>query len=598
MPFSLTHLFRSTLEDLEGLEAGVNSPAAKRATRILSRDLVPRTIGEEPCLVVGIVGPNNAGKSALFNHLVGKELSASKPQGGLTRRLFGAAQKDVLQLLTNAPSLQRFPMTLGHEEDAVEATRTGTSPDDLFALESAQVPSGLLLIDTPDFDSMVVENREVSESMFSLADLLIVVVTRHSYQNRDVVHFLQKWLHHGRPWVAVYNEAGNDEEDVQNLRKLSRDIGSDPVAAFRSAYNPQKPFGDGPASLHFSVEDMEEAISDQVWRGSRLDQGLHALSRRRALKSRALYASANLLRDDLEELAAELASQAAHAEELLQDARLRTQEAGQRAANGAVPLWPIMNALAQAASHDENDRLQGLSRSFLAFRVGVRRIMARLAWGRRAVRRPCEVTPKAAARSEFTSSWGTRWNALVHALGKRAESPVREATSVAWAELLDQDLQQKHEATAGERARSALRLDPTVAKEFQRSCNTIAKECWQEIGPLSEELVFCTGEVRRRSPLFALSGFDDGLGSPTPEQCDPLTIQQARTLIASPTFLRFKESWANLQGEWFTEQILSAALPRTYPKLVTVNKREFETAAHLRSTGANIEIALQEMALI
>ncbi|MCH2111413.1 MAG: hypothetical protein MK213_01030 [Planctomycetes bacterium] len=68
--------------------------------------------------------------------------------------------------------------------------------------------------------------------------------------------------------------------------------------------------------------------------------------------------------------------------------------------------------------------------------------------------------------------------------------------------------------------------------------------------------------------------------------------------MALSTFLRFKESWANLQGEWLTEQILSAALPRTYPKLVTVNKREFETAAHLRSTGANIEIALQEMALI
>ena len=43
--------------------------------------------------------------------------------------------------------------------------------------------------------------------------LVVLVVTRHTYQNRDVVHFLRRWLDCGRPWVLLYNEASGDEDD-------------------------------------------------------------------------------------------------------------------------------------------------------------------------------------------------------------------------------------------------------------------------------------------------------------------------------------------------------------------------------------------------
>ncbi|MEM8713109.1 MAG: hypothetical protein AAGG01_19345, partial [Planctomycetota bacterium] len=61
---------------------------------LLERDLLPRTAGGHDHLVAGIVGPNNAGKSALFNALVAGQgagapptLSPSLPTGGATRRL-------------------------------------------------------------------------------------------------------------------------------------------------------------------------------------------------------------------------------------------------------------------------------------------------------------------------------------------------------------------------------------------------------------------------------------------------------------------------------------------------------------------------------
>ena len=59
------------------------APAAARALDLLERDLLPRSAGGDAYLVAGIVGPNNAGKSALFNALVGR---AAEPLGAARRR--------------------------------------------------------------------------------------------------------------------------------------------------------------------------------------------------------------------------------------------------------------------------------------------------------------------------------------------------------------------------------------------------------------------------------------------------------------------------------------------------------------------------------
>ena len=81
---------------------------ARRALDQLERDLLPRNAGGDVYLVAGIVGPNNAGKSALFNALVGRDLSPSVPTGGATRRLIGAAHTDLAARLIDEPSLARF----------------------------------------------------------------------------------------------------------------------------------------------------------------------------------------------------------------------------------------------------------------------------------------------------------------------------------------------------------------------------------------------------------------------------------------------------------------------------------------------------------
>ena len=165
--------------------------------------------------MVGIVGPNNSGKSALFNALVAggeigrggapPERSPSRPTGGATRRLVGAGHPEP-EPLRSEPTLQRFAIANGAGHSTRPwMRRTGTRT--AFSASVDSVPPSPLLVDTPDFDSVFVRNREVTDALLTVCDLAVVVVTRHTYQNNDVVMFLREWLASGRPWVLVYNEA-------------------------------------------------------------------------------------------------------------------------------------------------------------------------------------------------------------------------------------------------------------------------------------------------------------------------------------------------------------------------------------------------------
>src|SRR4029453_562637 len=105
-------------------------------------------------------------------------------------------------------------------------------PAELLAAEEPQLPAMLMLIDTPDFDSILEDNRIPSESLLAVPDLVIAIVPRHSYQNKAVVVFLQRWLQHGRPWMLVYNEAIDATVARSHAAKLASDVGTAPQAVF------------------------------------------------------------------------------------------------------------------------------------------------------------------------------------------------------------------------------------------------------------------------------------------------------------------------------------------------------------------------------
>ncbi|MFQ5750338.1 MAG: GTPase, partial [Planctomycetota bacterium] len=303
-------------------------PAGARILDRLERDLLPRTAGGDRYLVAGIVGPNNAGKSSLFNFLAGAALSPADPAGGTTRRLFGTAHPALLEQLAAEPSLSRFPLRrLGPEPDGKAAQGLDGPPllaAELLVVEQAAFPENLLLIDTPDFDSILMENRAASEALLSVADLVITVVTRHSYQNREVVTFLRKWLSHGKPWMLVYNE-GIDADSVRaHAGKLGADLGGRPTAIFWAPH-------------HLGIQRGTAALDPQALEpgGKSLRETLWDLEGVAGFKEEALRASLAELRDDVRELAQELRDRGGRAEELLAEAGSRVDSLAEEIAHAA-----------------------------------------------------------------------------------------------------------------------------------------------------------------------------------------------------------------------------------------------------------------------
>ena len=176
------------LEPLAAGRPGVHGavePLAREAIERLEHDLLPRTAGASEYLVVGVVGPNNAGKSALFNALAGRALSPSVPTGGATRRLIGALHPILLERLASEPTLARLVLErvdagAGGVQEALERA---ADPSELLVVAVAEMPRDVLLVDTPDFDS-ILTSRAASTALLRVVDLALVVVTPHLPEQR------------------------------------------------------------------------------------------------------------------------------------------------------------------------------------------------------------------------------------------------------------------------------------------------------------------------------------------------------------------------------------------------------------------------------
>jgi hypothetical protein len=595
MALSLHRLFRKLDQKLESLRSGVDSQEATHARDLLQRDLLPRTAGEDPYLVVGIVGPSNAGKSALFNYLSGDTLSPSHPEGGLTRRLFGITSHQLFERLCAEPTLQRFPITPAEGNETTigaDIAETSSNPSDLLALSRPNFSDGLLLIDTPDFDSVILENRFASESLLTVADLVIVVVTRHSYQNREVVHFLQQWLDNGRPWILFYNEGDSLESDFQNATKLVQDLGSYPVAAYRASHSPNRPFEPSPSLM--GNEWLTEQ-SEIPWPNESLRKSLESISNRNQLKSRALQASSSVLRDDLEALAADLASKSAFAGEVLELARVHTQNAGQVVANAALPLAPFVEACIEIADSKLPKYLVGIRALFAKVRLATMRTRIALPrflggnW-----RAPLQENPNQSVHTSLQRIWPELWDKLMLDLGRGSSHPIRESASVFIAEQLDFDLTKKRREIALEEAGSSLSLDAKVISEFRNRCLEVLESSLSN--PAVQKLVVGLNLVGNREGFdnlsFLTTNRTEPISAPNPQRCDSLQTQLIRKILAQPIMEQIQDEWSKLQSNWALGVLINCVLPKSAPNLREVQRRESETAAELRAFSAEIGAGL------
>ncbi len=185
-------------------------PAAHHARRTqqsvtdqLSDYILPRLSRLDAPLLVVVGGSTGAGKSTLVNSLVGRRVSQPGVLRPTTRSpVLVLNPEDRAWFASNRvlPGLARTTGTTGTAGTAetpgtpgtAGTAGDGTAGNSLQLATDETVPLGLALLDAPDVDSVVTENREMADQLLAAADLWLFVTSAARYADAVPWGFLRR----------------------------------------------------------------------------------------------------------------------------------------------------------------------------------------------------------------------------------------------------------------------------------------------------------------------------------------------------------------------------------------------------------------------
>jgi hypothetical protein len=218
LPEALTRL----RDDLGAVRLSLELDSAGQARRV--RDdlvaqvddyLLPRLWQMDAPVVMVVGGSTGAGKSTILNSLVGTEVS---PAG-------------VLRPTTRAPVLACHPDDVRWFEDqrilpklARSTGSSGASAGTLLLVPTNALQPGLALLDSPDIDSVLAENRVLANQLLAAADAWLFVTTAARYADAVPWEFLRAARDRGTSLSIVLNRVPEDAREVAaHLREMLRE---------------------------------------------------------------------------------------------------------------------------------------------------------------------------------------------------------------------------------------------------------------------------------------------------------------------------------------------------------------------------------------
>ena len=185
--------------------------------------VIPRLSSLEAPLLAVVGGSTGAGKSTLVNSLVGSVVS----------------QCGVLRPTTRLPVLVHHPKDsqwfngtrilpdLARITGGDGVTRGSDGHHAVRLTSSETLPAGLALLDAPDIDSVVHENRDLAGQLFLAADLWLFVTTAARYADAVPWEFLRGANEHGTSVAIVLDRVPAEamEEIRTHLASMLREEG-------------------------------------------------------------------------------------------------------------------------------------------------------------------------------------------------------------------------------------------------------------------------------------------------------------------------------------------------------------------------------------
>jgi energy-coupling factor transporter ATP-binding protein EcfA2 len=187
--------------------------ATTRATQLRDHvrgHLAPRAASLDAPILILLLGPTGAGKSTIFNTIVGRAVS----------------ETGVLRPTTRHAVVLADP----HDRDGlVSGALAGVPPERLRFAADASAEPGVVVVDAPDIDSIEHENRELADHLVESADLAIFVTTATRYADQVPWRVLERVRERGLPLIVIVNRLPGDPDGralvLDDVRRLVAEAG-------------------------------------------------------------------------------------------------------------------------------------------------------------------------------------------------------------------------------------------------------------------------------------------------------------------------------------------------------------------------------------
>ena len=169
---------------------------------------------DAPLLMV-VGGSTGAGKSTILNSLVGTEVSPAGVLRPTTRAPVLACHPDDVRWFEDQRILPKLARTTG---------ASGGAEGSLRLVPTTALQPGLALLDSPDIDSVLSENRALANQLLAAADAWLFVTTAARYADAVPWEFLRSARERGTSLSIVLNRVPDDAREVAaHLREMLRE---------------------------------------------------------------------------------------------------------------------------------------------------------------------------------------------------------------------------------------------------------------------------------------------------------------------------------------------------------------------------------------